>query len=480
MLWIALELPALPLQLAERASESAPPLAITQGPAERPWIACANSAAREAGVQEGMTLAAARGLCAALRALPRDEAREKEALERLAGWAAQYTPAVSLEPAGLVLEVSASLRLFGGMGRLLGTLREGIRRLGFSAMVGVAPTPMAARLFARASAQGLPVRPCTAQADLPARLANLPVFLLDWEPGVADRLAELGIVRLKDALALPRDGLARRFGPSAVGLLDRLTGRAPDPRRPHAPPPRYRARLELPAEADGVEAILFPLRRLLAEMEGTLRGHGAGVDRLDLRLEHGARAVTCLSLAFPNAERETDFILSIARERLGRTTLPSTTVALGLSAERLLPYAPREGTWLPGREERAVGRARLHERLAARLGPGRVFGIALADDHRPERGWQSGAARGRLAPGAGSRPVWLLQRPQRLVCGETGPSLQGPLALRSGPERIEAGWWDGAPVSRDYFVAANPTGETLWIYRERRDPGAWYLHGLFA
>jgi protein ImuB len=66
------------------------------------------------------------------------------------------------------------------------------------------------------------------------------------------------------------------------------------------------------------------------------------------------------------------------------------------------------------------------------------------------------------------------------VCGESGPSLQGPLALRSGPERIEAGWWDGAPVSRDYFVAANPAGETLWIYRERRDPGAWYLHGLFA
>jgi len=29
-------------------------------------------------------------------------------------------------------------------------------------------------------------------------------------------------------------------------------------------------------------------------------------------------------------------------------------------------------------------------------------------------------------------------------------------------------------------VAANPRGETYWIYREHRDPSSWYLHGVFA
>ena len=58
--------------------------------------------------------------------------------------------------------------------------------------------------------------------------------------------------------------------------------------------------------------------------------------------------------------------------------------------------------------------------------------------------------------------------------------LQGALELVAGPERIEAGWWDGDEVRRDYYVAENAHGETYWIFREHRDTSAWYLHGVFA
>jgi protein ImuB len=481
VLWVALELPALPLQLVERAQAQPLPLVVGEGPAQRPVVACANAAARAAGVREGMAVAAAKALAGNLRCVDRDEAAEREALERLAGWAAQYTPAVSIEPGGLVLEVEASVRLFGGLARLLSALRGGVRALGLQATLGIAPTPLAARAFARAEARGIAVRSCTRLAELPARLAELPLFLLEWPGRTLELLADLGVVRVKDALALPRGGFSQRFGPEALAVLDRLAGRVPDPRLPYVPPARYRARLELPAEAEGVEAILFPLKRLLAEMEGYLRGRGAGVQELALHLEHGRHSRTPLALSFATPEREAEFILSIAREKLSRLELAAPTVGLRLVAGRLLPFAPREGTWLPGREERAVGRARLVERLAARLGPGRVFGIALAEDHRPERGWKNPpAASARARFDGGARPVWLLMRPQRLVAGEAGPTLQGALELLAGPERIETGWWDGEPVSRDYFVAANAAGETVWIYRERRDPGAWYLHGVFA
>jgi protein ImuB len=76
--------------------------------------------------------------------------------------------------------------------------------------------------------------------------------------------------------------------------------------------------------------------------------------------------------------------------------------------------------------------------------------------------------------------LWLLPTPQSLVAGGSGPKLQGELELLAGPERIEAGWWDGEAVNRDYFVARNPTGETFWIYREHHHPAAWYLHGVFS
>jgi protein ImuB len=60
------------------------------------------------------------------------------------------------------------------------------------------------------------------------------------------------------------------------------------------------------------------------------------------------------------------------------------------------------------------------------------------------------------------------------------------LSLLAGPERIESGWWDEGEASgegitgdqrRDYFVARNPQGEWLWVFR---DEAGWFLHGGFA
>ena len=489
MLWIALELPALPLQVVERAGASREPLAIAEGPVQRPLVCCANEAARAAGVRAGQAIAAARALASDLKVSTRDPGAERETLERLAAWAGQFTPMACLDGQGITLEVGSSLRLFGGHARLTSALRQGVRDLGYQACLGIAPTPLAARLFARAEARGRTVRACIEAADLPERVADMPLFLLDWEEKTLARLVDLGVLRLRDVLQLPVEGLSRRFGPEMALCLAKLMGRVGDPRVPYAAPPRFRSRLELPAEAEGVEALLFPLKRLLAEFEGTLRGRGAGVQQLSLVLEHGRRDRTRVALEFASAEREAGFILGIAREKLGRLTLKAPTHALVLAAEALLPYVPRESTWLPGAREQAMESERLRERLVARLGKERVFGIALAGDHRPEKNWARSSdgvtqgARGHPGEGRGpnpQRPTWLLQRPQRLITQAGRPTLQGALTIHAGPERIESGWWDGDEVRRDYFVASNVRGETCWIYREHRDLDAWYLHGLFA
>jgi protein ImuB len=486
VLWVALELPALPLQIAERAGASREPLAISEGPEQRPLVVCANEAAQAAGVREGQPVAAAKALASELRVLPRDAAGEREALERLAAWARQFTPMSCVEGQGIVVEVESCLRLFSGHAKLTSAIRHGVRDLGFHASLGIAPTPLAARLFAKADARGIAVRSCTDLAALRERLADLPLFLLDWPAETLAHLTDLGVLRLRDMLDLPVEGVARRFGPETAICLGRLLGNIADPREPYSPPPRFRARLELPAEADGVDALLFPLRRMLAEMEGTLRGRGAGVQQLTLWLEHGRKARTRLDLEFASPERESDFILSIAREKLGRLTLRAPTIALDLRADALLAYAPRESTWLPGAKENAIGRERLIERLAARLGRDRVFGIAIADDHRPDRDWKtvpgSIFSEEKNVPGtvSGLRPVWLLNRPNRLIASDGRPSYQGDLTFIAGPERIESGWWDGLEVRRDYYVAANARGETFWIFREHRGDQGWYLHGVFA
>jgi protein ImuB len=75
----------------------------------------------------------------------------------------------------------------------------------------------------------------------------------------------------------------------------------------------------------------------------------------------------------------------------------------------------------------------------------------------------------------------LLAEPRPLPALRGAPRLRGrPLELVAGPERIESGWWDGDDVARDYYLARAADGARLWVFRTRRRPAAWFVHGLFA
>ncbi|MBI4757331.1 MAG: DNA polymerase Y family protein [Betaproteobacteria bacterium] len=514
MLWVALLIPELSLQLAQRAAESGLLLAVGDGPPGRAWVRSASAEARATGVQPGMTVAMARALVAQLQVRPRDAAAEALALEALAAWAGQFSPVVSIRPGeGLLLEVAGSRRLFGGLARLLGRLRDGLRTLGYRAVMGVAPRPLAAWWMARARLAGVAdVRGCLDPMRLRQRLSVLPLAVLDWPEDALSLLAGLGVGDVGACLALPRDGLARRLGPQILSMLDRALGVEADPQPPFVAPQRFRSRLELPAEADNTAALAFPLRRLLGELEGFLRGRGAGVQRLAVDLAHvrGRRSRIELGLATP--ERQAARLLVLLQARLERFVLPAPAVALELRVEELQPYvAPQAALW-PDASFNSRRRSELAEHLQARLGSDRVFVLQQADDHRPERAWArqpvdapggmrggrpggpegGGAGQGArrqpsrrsspCAPGrpCSPRPLWLLQRPRTLAGTAEAPQHRGALELVAGPERIESGWWDEAPVGRDYWVARNPRGELLWIYREHGPAARWYLHGIFG
>jgi protein ImuB len=520
MLWIALYLPDLPLEVVNRvqAGDAATslivdlPLAVSDGPDNRPFVLSANARARAAGVHPGMAVAAACALVTGLATLRRDEARETRALGQVAGWAAQFTPSVVLERSGVLLEVAASLKLFGGLARLLGQLRTGLAELGFRASFGVAPTPLGAWLLARGGHEQAGVRACLEGADLPARLAELPLALFDWPRERLDALAVLGIHRIREALALPRDGFRRRFGAAAQSDLDRALGRAADPRPCFALPDRFSSRIDLPFDVVDTSLLDIPVTRMLAEMEGFLRARGAGALQLVLELEHGRSVPTRITLGSPAPERARARWQRLVRERLDRLELKATISAVAIHVDTLHGFGEHSTTFLPDATRRAQSWHELTERLSSRLEPGALFSIALRDDHRPEQAWRRAdgrSVRARAAPASGAgasastavgsdstaarvrdavpalrtrrdRPVFLLERPRTLVCAESRPQYQGPLELVSGPERIEAGWWDGRAVARDYYVARNRAGEACWIYREPVDPSRWYLHGLFA
>ncbi len=473
--WIALYLPNLPLEALTRALAAPEPQAVAE---HHRIVACDGKAAAR-GVRPGLSTAAASALARELAILPRNPAEETECLLGLAGWAAQFTPSVALElPDALALELSGSLKLFRGLERIAAGLREGCARMGFTALVAAAPTARGASWLAHAGSEVLVAEP----AELERALAGLPVRVMTGDAATLEALAAIGATRIGDVLALPRAGLARRFGRKLLDALDRALGRVPDPRTFFIPPAAFHARLELPAEVTQTEALLFAAKRLFVQLEGFLAARAGGVQRLALRLFHREAKFTAVPIGLVAPARDAAHFTLLARERLAALALPEAVRAIALEAGDVVPLVGEalalfdDGASSPGDWKKLV------ERLRARLGGAAVHGLAVAAEHRPERASREcEAGAGTAGVGhLGLRPFWLLPAPQPLAEIDAVPHRGGPLKLLAGPERVESGWWDGGDVARDYFVAETADRALVWVYRERRPPGGWFLHGLFA
>ena len=482
--WIALYLPNLPLEALTRALATPEPQAVAE---HHRIVACDGKAAAR-GVRPGLSTAAASALARELAVHPRNPAEETECLLGLAGWAAQYTPSVALEfrpmeNAALALEVSGSLKLFRGLERIAASLRDGCARMGFTALVAAAPTARGASWLAHAGSEALIADP----AALEDALAGLPVRVMTGDDAALEALAAIGATRVGDVIALPRGGLARRFGPRLLDDLDRALGRAPDPRTFFTPPAEFRARLELPAEVTQTEALLFAAKRLFVQLEGFLAARAGGVQRLALRLFHREARFTEVPIGLVAPARDAAHFTLLARERLGGLALPEAVRAIALDAGDVVPLAGEalalfdDGASSPGDWKKS-------RRAAPR--PARRRGRALS---RRCRGAPAGARfagmRCRCTPARDGRRCGPLRAaavlaPARAAAARGDrrrtPQRGGPLKLLAGPERIESGWWDGGDVARDYFVAETADRTLVWVYRERRPPGGWFLHGLFA
>ena len=486
-LWLALILPALPLQLAERAIDGTLPLAIVEGAPQRLAVIHCNATAQAAGVAPGMKLAAAQALACELIALERSLEREQAALEEIAGWAYQFSSHVVLQPDGLLLETGSSERLFGGRTPLHRAITTGLAELGYRAACAYATAPRTARVCALAHA---------ARVDVDD-LQRLPFALLEWDAATNETLRALGLTTIGDLLQLPRDAFARRFGAERLDDLDRVLGVRADPQPLYVPPARFTARIELPADFSETAQLMFPARRLLASLEGFLRGRNAGATTLVFSATHSERRngpvpPTIVTLALAAPERDAKRLAALLNERLARVTLPAPAITLALAVDELHPFAACNASLLPPAQDAARGSdwLQLAETLHARLGSERVFQLQVVDDHRPERAWRAvpvsidGDPVKTPALPSQPRPLLLLPAPQPLSMKNDEPLCPDALTLVTGPERIECGWWDmgiGAKaVHRDYFVARNGRGHWLWIFRELAAPHGWFLHGLFA
>lgn len=475
MLWACLHFPELPFD-AVRPPEVAREVAavITDGPLRNPRIVAANAAARVGGVRIGQSLSAARGVQAGLHAWRRDVDAEQQHLASLADWAYRFSATVSLAPPrSLLVEVGASLSLFGGWPKLERRLRSELDTHGFVHRLAAAPVAAGAQVLA-VHHDGLAVLSVPHMMQV---MHDIPVSKCGLEKQTSRALNAVGLVRLGAVFAVPRVELARRIGPPALLHLDRLRGLLPEARAAWQPPARYARRFEFDHPVSGLQGLLFPLQRLLREFAVFLVARDGGVQRFDLVFEHERGASTRVPVGLLAPQRDAGMLLELARARLERVEWAAPVVALSLRADDLPALCPPSVDLFDDGRRGALDWPALAERLRARLGEEALQGLDTVADHRPARAWREHAlatigAAGIPARAPGPRPFWLL--PREIPLGLP------PAEILAGPERIESGWWDGDDQRRDYYIVRTNQGQRAWAFLTVGASPSWMLHGWFA
>ena len=430
------------------------------------------------------------------------EAAPADLQTALAWWALQFTPLVARVDTSLVLEVSASERLFGGRAALLHGL--------FAAR----PAAVALQQAQGSTALLALARLWSQQPEAP--IDTLPLHSLAAARAHLPTLQRIGCGNWGQLRALPRGGLARRFGADLLDALDCAYGLRPELYPWLRLPEVFDQPLELAAAVESAPALLFAARRLLAQLLLWLRARQHGVLALELQWQLDARRSNAshvdthhhgnglgqLVLRTAQATQDMVHLQRLLGELLAQVQLPAPVLYLRLRSLQTQALSGESHSLLPDDQRKGDSLHQMQERLAARLGADQVLCVQPQAWHNPQhmQRWSAWSPQARGPAAAGAMldaqqalllPSWLLREPQALPVQHDCPQYHGPLHLLAGPQRRESGWLDEVASLRDYYVARSAHAGLLWIYRERLPsegqkktstaPGrCWFLHGLFA
>jgi protein ImuB len=479
-----------------KSADSAPdaPAVLTVEGTHGLIIHAVTRAAAARGARPGARLTDARALDPALVAVPADPAGDQALVERLARWAARWSPLVEVDGDGLRLDVTGVAHLFGGEQGLADDMRARFAAIGLTARVAIAPTAAAAWALAHHD-------PCVCD-EIEAQLAPLHVSALRLDPDTVRTLERLGLKTVGALLDMPRLALARRFRGAAdvVDALDRLVGRKAEPltSAPVDPPPRATLRLEEPATHP--EAGAQALERLVPPLVDELARRHLGARRITLagfRVD-GSIAVASVTTTIPS--REPKHLQRLLAAKAAALDPGFGFDAFALEVDWSEPLGGAQDS-LVEEPDGAGDVARLIDRLTVKLGPARVRRPRAHESHLPERanGWVA-AVSATVAPedDVSNRPQRLLDRAEAIDVIYATPEgmprrfvwRRGvhDIARAEGPERIAPEWWRQSSSARlrDYYRVEDSAGRRYWIYREgligdgRGGAPGWFIHGLFG
>jgi protein ImuB len=338
-----------------------------------------------------------------------------------------------------------------------------------------------------------------------AALQKLPLAALRLPASTVRLLATLGVERIGQLQSLPRSSLPARFGDEVLRRLDQAFGHIAEPIEPHRYLPDVRAGCSFAYPVEHLRELQLIVDRLTEQLHERLEDRHQGARQVECWLFHETTSPQRIEVGLARPNQSGHYLAELLRVRLERTPLAAPVSGMSLRVIVAERSSHDQGEFFEDRQERQKALIGLIDRLSSRLGRDAVARAVLVPDPQPEyacrfESWitRSGPTTQRESrkamiqvseplPTLGCLRPLRLQEPAPIVVVAVvpeGPPLRFTWAGVDyavtrvwGPERIEAGWWRGQDVQRDYYVAATHLGNRFWLFR--RPDGRWFLHGSF-
>ncbi|OOF00487.1 hypothetical protein BZG78_04520 [Salinivibrio sp. MA351] len=426
-------------------------------------------AANTHGLNTGMGLGAAAVNCHQLAVYPYCAKKEQSALEQIATQLYPLVAEISLNPPkGLWLHVSPMLALYQGFPPLWQAVTQTLVENGIRYQAGVGQTPRAAELMAYGHAGKISTDP----EHLQAALQQLPLAAAPLPDTVKTQFTRLGLSQLGELIALPTASLTRRFPRTVVDYLAEVSGDKPTPLRYFQPPLQFFQQRVLLFELSEQAHLLPIIENLVSALCHFLEQRSACTPALTLGFSLRDNREETLSVVAAHGEKDPDRWMALVRLRLASWQVSQPVTAVSVAATHIDCHQPGQVD-LFSPQQGDQSRDELVATLAARLGEEAVMRLAYVVHHRPEAASQHLPHHQRV-----TQPTSVPTRPRPSLLLPQPTPLVGKVTLREGPERIVTGWWEDAPIQRDYFIAQNAQQQWLWVFRTPEQ--TWFLHGWFS
>ena len=474
--WACVNVRAFPLQLllARNPSWKHAAAAVVSKDTPQGIVLWVNARARQKGIQPGVTYAYALNVDRGIRAGTITEDDVRRGIQEITVLLRDFSPDVEpceTPPGFFWINATGLGTLYTGQRSWATDILDRLREKNLLASIAVGFSRFGT--FA-VSANVAGISAFATATDEQNTVLSVPVAQLGLPQETVDLLELLKVRTVRDFLALPPDGVRKRFGDEAYTLHVHARGEIVVPLQPSRDEEPLEASVNLDSPESGSGRIFFRIARMVHPLIRRALNRGELITGLSwtFNFEGDFPVRYAVTPAAPTTSEHQ--LLELAKLRLESIELGEGIMGLSVHVDAT-PVKPGQATLFetdPPRDLSSANRALA--RVRAQFGTESTVHARLRDAHLPEASFAWEPAERTRIPKPDMSPDSPLVR--RLYTSPISCETSARTFHReSGPHIISGGWWMRG-VHREYHFARDNGRRLLWIYFDRvREQ--WFIQG---